>query len=238
MSSAPVFKNTAIIYPVKIALSFLITMTIVAAFWKDQPTIEFHLWYLVLLVMKEFMVGVAIGFAANLVFYAARFAGGIIDFDMGYQTAVMFDPSSTNPTLVGELKELVVIMIFFFINGHHFIIQALFASVRAVPIDVFTVTDSTIELLVRFATSIMIIGVKMSAPILISLFLTNLALALMARVAPQTNIFVLSFQLKIVVGLLVLFASVPIFAMVAKYSLKAMESELLKIILSINPARV
>ena len=65
-----------------------------------------------------------------------------------------------------------------------------------------------------------------------------MALALLARVAPQTNIFILSFQLKIAIGLLVLMASVPLFIYITKYSLQGFEEELMRIILSLNPARV
>lgn len=129
-------------------------------------------------------------------------------------------------------------MIFLLVNGHHFILQALWASVRAVPITTFAITDSTVELLIKQTLSVFLIGVKMAAPILVALFLVNLALALLARVAPQTNIFIMSFQLKVVVGLLVLMASVPLFVFISKLGLEQMETEVMKMILSLNPERV
>jgi flagellar biosynthesis protein FliR len=236
--AAPFFKNTAMLPQVKIYLGIIIAVSMTTAFWREQPTIDLHLWNLILLVLKEFVVGLAIGFAADIVFQAATFAGGLIDFDMGYQTAMLFDPSSTNPTLIGDLLNMAVLMLFLFLNGHHFLIESLYASVRAVPLTYFEITESTISLLTRLAGTVMILGIKIAAPALIALFLTNLSLALLGRVAPQTNIFIMSFQLKVVVGLLVLLSSVPLFIWVSKNALIALESETMKMILSLNPGRV
>ncbi|MCX6153202.1 MAG: flagellar biosynthetic protein FliR [Candidatus Kapabacteria bacterium] len=237
MAAAPFFGNPGIINQVKVLLSVLISITLTGAFWKEQPEINFHVWYLVLLVMKEILIGIALGFSTNLVFHAARFAGGMIDFDMGYQTALMFDSDSDTPTLVGEFKFLIVLMVFFIINGHHFLIEGLFASVRAVPIDTMQFSESSVKIIMKMATTILVIGIKIAAPVLVALFLTNLSLTLLARVAPQTNIFQLSFSVKIIVGILVLFVSVPLFVMVSKYAMQEMQTEAMKLIMSLNPAR-
>jgi flagellar biosynthetic protein FliR len=237
MVSGPFWSNPGIIPQLKMFLAVIFAVFLTEPFWKDQPVIDFHLWNMVLLSLKEFMVGVAIGFSARMAFWGARFAGGIIDFDMGYQTSTLFVQGET-PTLVGEMKSLAILMVFLIVNGHHFILQALWASVQAVPLTTFTITDSTIELLIKITLSVFLIGIKMAAPVLVALFLVNLSLALLARVAPQTNIFIMSFQVKIVVGLLVLMASVPLFVFISKFALEQMETEVMKVILSLNPARV
>jgi flagellar biosynthesis protein FliR len=237
MVSGPFWSNTGVIPQLKMFIAVIFAVFLTEPFWKDQPVIDFHLWNMVFLVLKEFLVGVAIGFSARMVFWGARFAGGIIDFDMGYQTSTLFVQGET-PTLVGEIKSLVILMVFLLVNGHHFILQALWASIQAVPITVFTITDSTVELLIKISLSVFLIGVKIAAPVLVALFLVNLALALLARVAPQTNIFIMSFQVKVVVGLLVLMASVPLFVFISKIALEQMELDVMRVILSLNPARV
>ncbi|MFW6276313.1 MAG: flagellar biosynthetic protein FliR [Bacteroidota bacterium] len=238
MAIAPIFKNPAIITQHKIFLAVILAVGVTSVYWTEQPTLEVHLWYLALLVLKEFMVGFALGFAANMIFYAARFAGGIIDFDMGYQASQMFDPTIGAPTLVGEIKDLATLMLFIAIDGHHYLIQGIYLSMKAVPITTFAVTGSTVEMLISFVTSVFIIAIKMAAPVLVALFATNLALALLARVAPQTNIFILSFQLKVIVGLIVLFLSVPLFVLVTKTALLGMQDELYQFVMTLNPARV
>ncbi len=238
MISGPFFRSESIPVPVKIMLSVIIAASLAGSFAESQPPMDFHLWYIVLLVFKEVFIGVAIGFSADMVFQAARFAGGIVDFNMSYNTSTLFMQEETTPTLVGELYDFVAVMIFLIINGHHYLIEAVYASVRAVPIASFEVTGSTIEILMRLVLTVFIIAIKISAPVMVAVFLTNLALALLSRIAPQTNIFILSFQVKIAVGLIVLFLSVPLLVMVMKGALESLEVETMKIILSLNPARV
>lgn len=238
MLGAPLFRSTAIPVELKVLLSVILSFSLTTSFWQEQPVIDFHLWNLIIIVFKEFMVGLAIGFSANMVFWAARFAGGLIDFDMGYQTSTLFNIEESTPTMIGELKYMIMLMIFLFINGHHYIIQGIWASVRAVPLTTFEVTESTVHLLIRIASSVFVIALKIASPVLIALFLTNLALALLARVAPQTNIFVLSFQVKIAVGLLVLFTSIPLVVLMSKLALEGVETEMMRFILTLNPGRV
>ena len=238
LSSGPIFKSKAIPMQVKVFLGVILAVSVTTAYWTDQPVIDFHLFNIVLLVLKEFMVGILIGFSASAVFWGARLAGGLIDFDLGYHTSVAFNIEEGAPTIVGELKYMMVLMIFLGINGHHTMIDAMFTSVQAVPLTTFEITTSTLRLLIQFATEVMIIGVKLSGPVLVAIFVTNLGLALLARVAPQTNVFILSFQLKIVVGILVMFASISLVAMVSKYSLQDIGTDMVRFLMSVNPFRV
>lgn len=238
MLAGPFFRSEAIPPQVKIFLSVIIASSLAGSFLQSQPPIDFHLWYIVLLVFKEFMVGVAIGFSANMVFQAARFAGGMVDFNMSYNTSALFTQEETTPTMIGELYDFTAVMIFLIINGHHHLIESVYASVVAVPITTFEITGSTMEILMRLIVTVFIIAIKISAPIMVAIFLTNLALALLSRIAPQTNIFILSFQFKIAVGLIILLLSAPLLVLVTKSALQNMETETMKIILSLNPGRV
>lgn len=238
MASAPVFRSPAVPVLTKVMFAVILSIIINTALWKEHPTIEFHPWLLVLLVFKEFFVGLVIGFAANGVFYAANMAGGIVDMDMGFQTATLFDRDNMTPTLIGQLKEFAALMVFFIIDGHHYLIEGMFLSVKAIPLTTMEITSSTLTLLIKMATTVLILAVKMAAPVLIALFLTNLSLALLARVAPQTNIFILSFQMKVAVGLLVLLGSIPLFVLVAKWAMGSFQNDLYTVIMSLYPGRV
>lgn len=237
LAAAPIWKHVAVISQMKWFFAMILAVMMTAAFWDEQVTIDFHPWYMVYLVFKEFVCGLLIGFAANMTFYAARFAGGLIDVDMGYQPGAMFDVSET-PALIGEFKELIMIMLFFYLNGPEQLIEALYASVRAVPISQFQMTESTINLLTTMATSVLVIGVKIASPMIIAIFCANLSLALLARIAPQTNIFMLSFQVRIAVGLLVLFFTIPLFIYVSKLALGNFQELTMQFIMSLLSNRV
>jgi len=234
-ASGPFLKSSAIPPQVKVMLSVILATTLTAAYWKEQPEVDLHLWHAVYMVFKEFIVGAAFGFIANTVFFAAKMAGGIMDTEMGYQTAMLFDRDAGTPTLLGEFKEMMLLMIFFVTNGHHYLIEGMFISMEVIPLTTMQFSEGTVELLVGMATKVIILSVKMASPVLVALFLTNLSLALLARIAPQTNIFILSFQLKVIVGLLVLVASIPLFILVGKFALQTFQEDIIQFLMTMNP---
>lgn len=236
MATGPFFSNTAVQVQTKVALSAFIALLMTTAFADKQPPVTMEAFSLVPLVFKEALVGALLGFCSNMLFYAVRLAGGLADFDMGFQTSLLFDIDAGAPTLVGEIQSLAALMIFLILNGHHFLIEAIFASVKAVPLTTFALSEASVQGLVRFVTMSFIIGIKIAAPVLISLFVANLALALLARAAPQINVFVLSFQVKIIVGLLVLFMSVPLFVVLVKSSLGVVERQTMEVLMSVQAA--
>lgn len=237
MFTAPMFSNAAVLPQIKIGLAAVIAMMLTAAFADKQPAIDFHLWTLITLVFKEFLVGGAIGFAAAMMLYAAEFAGGLLDFDIGFQTALLFDLNSSAPTIIGQLKMMAVLMVFLGMNGHHFLLEAIAASFVAVPLDGFGVTTSAVDTLIRMATNVTIIAVKIASPMLLALLLVNVSLALLSRVAPQLNIFILSFQFKVAVGLIMLFVTIPLFVMIAKTAITYFQNETYTALMTLNPKR-
>lgn len=236
--SGPFFKNSAIVPQVKIFLALFVTVIMTSAFWQEQPVIELNVFNLAMLVIKEFMVGLLLGFVANLPFVAARFAGGLVDMEMGYQTGALFDREASTPTLLGEFNELIVLMLFLIMNGHHYLVEGIYLSMKVLPLDTMVFTQTTLDLLGKTAISIFILAVKLASPLLIALFLTNLGLALLARVAPQTNVFVLSFQMKVMVGLIMLTVSLPAFVLISKAALSSVQSDFLDMLISLNANRV
>lgn len=235
MATGPFFSNTAVQPQVRVALSVFIALLMTTAFADEQPEVTLEAFAVVPLVFKEALIGAMLGFCSNMLFYAVRLAGGLADFDMGFQTSLLFNIDAGAPTLVGEVQSLVAIMVFLLLNGHHFLIEAIFASVKAVPLTTFALSEASIEGLVRLVTMVFIIGIKIAAPVLISLFIANLALALLARAAPQINVFALSFQVKIIVGLLVLLLSVPLFVVLVKSSLSIVERQTMEVLMSLQP---
>lgn len=234
--TSPIFKNEAIPIYHRILLAVILSFIVSSAFWSEQPEINFHLATVVVLVMKEFLAGALIGFTCNVVFWGARFAGGLVDFNLGFQASMVF-ASQEAPTLFGELYEMMIIMVFLAINGHHLMLEGLFASFRSVPLTTFTVTESTFTQINNIIIDVTVIALKISAPILIAEFLTNLGLALLAKIAPQTNIFMMSFQIKIVVGLLVAFAMISLVVLFGKRLFDTFDFEMMKFIQTLNPIR-
>jgi len=233
-STAPFFSHPGIPTQAKIFTSVVIAIAMTMTFGEQQPTVTFELFTLVGLVFKEFFVGALLGFASFLPFFAVRVAGGILDLDIGFQTALMFDASADVPSLLGEINFLVALMVFLGINGHHFMLETMYASLKAIPLTSFALTENAITTLVRVSTSVFILGFKLASPVIVALMLTNLGLALLGRVSPQMNIFALSYSLKILVGLLVLIATFALFVQMVSIMLKSFQDDLWKVIMSLQ----
>lgn len=229
---APMFRMQVVRPIVKvffgIVLAFLISTTI------NSPNLELNLAQIPFILLIELMIGFAIGYAVNLVFWGARFAGGIIDFELGFMAASLLSFTESTPSIFGEVMEFFVLMLFLALNGHYFMFEALVVSFQKYPIGSILFKNINIMEISRFLTINTVIGLKLAAPIFVSTFLINISLAMLARMAPQTNIFVVSFQVKIAAALIIFFTAIPFIGFAMKYFHQTLQSFSLNLLMSIG----
>ncbi len=227
MVVSPIFSNKAFPVLPKIFISFIIAYIVFLSIDTTQVKFDISVWSLFFFGFKEILTGLIIGFMMNFVFYGISFAGHIIGFDMGLTIADVFNPmEETNNNVIGEVIYISALLIFFLINGHHYVIRGLAFSFSVVQLGKFSMNASVYELLIKYSASIFIIAVKVASPILVSFFLVSLAEAVAARVMPQVQIFFVTQPLKIGIGLLLIIAAVPFFIYVIKILLKDYENNL------------
>ncbi|MCS7176349.1 MAG: flagellar biosynthetic protein FliR [Candidatus Kapabacteria bacterium] len=177
---APVFSHPGIPVLVKGMLALVIAAALVPSV-PPQPTLELHPWVLAFLAFKEALVGLMIGFLSSGVLYAARFAGGMLDLDIGFQTALLFDPGLGGfPTLIGEFFALTTLVLFFWLDGHQALLLALRESVHLIPLTT-VVVPTTGEELIRWASSVTALALSLAAPTVAALFVSIWVLALLGR---------------------------------------------------------
>ncbi|MCX7879574.1 MAG: flagellar biosynthetic protein FliR [Ignavibacteria bacterium] len=230
---APMFRMQVIPIQVKIFFALVISFML-ASTLNLSADFEFEPLSLIFLINRELIVGLFIGFIFNLVFWGARYAGGIIDFELGFQAAMLLGLQEGSPSLFGQLLELMILMLFLFLNGHHHIFEALYYSYVFVPIGGGFLTELTMTGIGKFITSVTIIALKISAPIVVAVFLINISLAMLARMAPQTNIFIISFPLKILLSLIIFFVAVSFFVFASKEFLLIFQRETLLLLQTIS----
>jgi flagellar biosynthetic protein FliR len=231
LATVPVLGHQAIPPQVKIALGIFLSFVLFPMQSSMAASIDIKIIGMVVLLHQEVIIGMMMGFAVGLIFAGIRYAGELIGFDMGYTIASTFDPeTSTSVPIIGEMLYSFMAMIFLLLNGHHFVLQALQLSYRTVPIGHLTLTAAASQKLVAMTGSMFIVAVKFAAPAIVSLFLTNIALAILTRLMPQMNIFGVAFPLKIGVGLIVLSASIPVMVYVFKKLLLTFETNLVELI--------
>ncbi len=229
--AAPVFGHRAVPVVAKIFLSFIIAYIIFLVNDFSSVKVQVELWWLFANGIKEIITGLLIGFSINIFFYGFSFAGSLMGFDMGLSMAELFNPGDeTQTNILGEFIYMIAILIFFLINGHHYLIRELAYSFTVIPIGRYTINKSVYDLLISYSANVFIIAVKISAPILISFFLVNIAEGITARVIPQMQIFFVTQPLKLGLGFILLFFSTPMLVYAIKNLLKAFEDNLFTLV--------
>lgn len=197
---------------VKLLLSLMFAMIIFPSIGWQQLTTSIQSNLIVWLVIREVAVGVVMIFVCRLIFQSVMVCGEIVSISMGLSSAQALNPvSGTRSSVVTQFQTMLVSVFFLAINGHHLFISGLVESYHLVPLG-----ENPLNLihglrLAEILQSVAVIGVKLSAPVLASLFVMNIAMAIVGRAVPQINILITSFPINIMVGFLVLMITVPAF---------------------------
>lgn len=208
----PVFSSQSLPATFKIGLSFLVALVVFSS-RGTGIVVPQDLTY-ILLVAREALIGLLLGFIGYLMFMTIQTAGSFIDIQIGFGIANVIDPmTGASAPIIGNFKYMIALLLFLSMNGHHYLLNAIVYSYNWVPLDndlfVKMINGSLSEFLVRsFAQSFML-AFQMSAPLVTALFLTDIGLAFLARTAPQYNVFVIGVPLKIIIGLALLLILMP-----------------------------
>jgi len=213
MMLAPVFGSAIAPAPVKIFLSLVLAMLFFPIVRPPEGAVALDGSSLVLAVAWELAVGLLIGFAAAMLFAGVQFGGHLIDQELGILQANLLDPMLNEQiSIVGQFKVLLATLVYLLINGHHLLIGAVSDSFRSVPmLGIRFSKGAALHLSDTMMRDMFRMGVEIAAPALVTLFLVTIAMAFMARTAPEMNIFGLSFTLRIAVGFLVIAIGVGLF---------------------------
>ena len=180
---------------------------------------------------EEAGVGLVLGFVAGLVFQSLVVAGQIMDIQMGFFMASFFDPAMGHQsTLSSRFLYLLGMVLFFILDGHHVLIAALARSYELVPLAGASLDGVTTLAVVRIFARMVALGVQIAAPVVAVVLIIDLCLGLLGRTAPEMNIFMLGFPLKIALGILTLSIMVPLFGVVFRALVRMMEQDLYTVI--------
>jgi len=163
-------------------------------------------------VLKEVMVGVTIGFVAQLLFMGVQFSGQFVSLQMGFAAAMLFDPSTENNVpVLGEFYYLVAILLYLALGGHGFLLEALRESFDVIPLTGILFSGGFFEQFANLTAEIFVIALKIAAPVFITILIIDISMGLVARLVPQMNVFMFGFPVKIMTGMIIIIISMPIF---------------------------
>jgi flagellar biosynthetic protein FliR len=208
----PVFSNKNLPTVHKIGLSLFLSWIMLYTVHPDPIPINGSF---LLLVIKEAMIGLSIGFTAAIVFYAIQVAGGFIDLQMGFAIANVFDPQTGIQTpLMGRYLYTFAMLFLLATDGHHMLLDGIFYSYKFLPLDspmIHFGDGSAAKHIISVFSGMFLVALQMAIPIVGTLFLADLALGIVARTVPQMNIFVIGLPLKILIALVLFIVVLPAF---------------------------
>jgi flagellar biosynthesis protein FliR len=184
------------------------------------PSLADHMQYVptqalayILLLLKELFIGLCLSFLVGMVFEAAQVAGTVIDSMAGTNMAQIMVPQiQQQVNLFASFKLQLAVVLFLTLNGHHLVIQAFADSLTLIPLESFPKFHAGawpfFDLMARIFAELMRISLSIAAPVFLATFLTDLALGMINRVAPQVQVFFVSMQVKPLVTVMMVFVSI------------------------------
>jgi flagellar biosynthesis protein FliR len=207
LTAAPPFNNTGLSTQVRLLLGLAIAMAITPALPK-MPLIEPASGLGLLVLAQQMIIGFAMGFALRLVFGAVDLAGTLISNQMGLGFATAYDPNSASQTpVISEFLGLLALLVFMAINGHLMVISTLVQSFSAIPIGNGSAANGSWLNIASAGGIIFSSGIFLALPLVATLMITNIALGILSRVAPQLNLMAIGFPVTIALGFIALLIS-------------------------------
>jgi len=204
IAAAPLWGTAGIPRRTRLILAFAIAVALtpsLPAMPTVQPASLAGLWIL----LQQMLIGIGMGFAAKIVFTAFDLAGEFIGTQMGLGFATFYDPLNSSQTpVISEFISLLALLLFLAMNGHLLYLATLAQSFSAIPVSATPLAAGSWLNLAELGSKIFSAGLLLALPIVVALMITNIALAVLTRAAPQLNIFALGFPLTLIGGFIAL----------------------------------
>lgn len=217
MSVAPFFSGQNFSFFYRVSLAFLISLIVIPVTPvtpADSAMLQKE--YFTILIEQAFL-GFLIGVSLQILFGAFQMAGEFFSVQMGFGISEVFDPmSQISLPLMGTVNNLLALFVFFISGSHLHMLKAVVYSFERVPwfketfLTAMSKQDAILDFLVSLSAGMFLIALKLALPIMGSLLLVSTTLGLLSKAAPQMNILMLGFPLKILVAFIVLVWISPI----------------------------
>ena len=211
-SSAPLYGNRAIPISIRVAIANVINFLLV----PNLPAIieiDPLSWHGSLIVLKEFILGISIGFVMRLIFTGLELAAEMISMTMGLGFATFFDPHSEGrSSALSQLLNALGMLLLVSSDLHLLLIEYLASSFNTLPIGGSGLTQASFKQLAYWGSHIFAIGMQLSLPLITTLLISNMALGILTRAAPQLNLFGIGFPVNLIIAMIMLKLVMPYWA--------------------------
>lgn len=206
MMVAPVYSARTVPPVLRAAAVVLLTLTLAPALLRGGPAPAVAPAAL----MTELLIGVTLGLGVAVLVGAAEVAGDVISLQSGFAGAGTLDPlTQVQSQVLADFMKLLVLTLWLAAGGHLLLLEALAESARLIPPGAAVAARDGALALVGLGSRLFALGLQLAAPVIAAVFVGNVAMGVLARTAPQLQIFMLAYPLQIVIGVLVLALVLP-----------------------------
>ncbi len=234
---APFFGQRNVPYRVKVGVSVFMSILV---FYGISPTMANYTTTVGygFLVLIEGITGLLIGFMANICNSIISFAGNMIDTHVGLSMAQDFNPTlNMQITVSGELYYYFLMMLLVVTNMHQYVLKAFIDSFSVINLGAATFNiDSLLSTMVSYITDFFIIAFRITLPVFACVMILNCILGIMAKVAPQMNMFAVGIQIKVLVGFAVMFLTIFLLPDISDFIFKEMKNMIKMTIEGLTPS--
>lgn len=196
--SSAVFGSPALNTPVKVLLSLVLSIMLFPVVQSTAVNYDVISSEIISLAVRELTVGLVLGFLTRLFFFAVTMTGDLVALSLGLSASQLYNPlMGSHGNSVDQFYSTLATLIFLAINGHHMLLSAIAQSYELVPVSVMTLNMGPFAEIAVYGQTVMIMAIKMCAPVLIAIFLVNLAMGILGRAVPQINVLVTSMPVTI-----------------------------------------
>ncbi|MFN0118801.1 MAG: flagellar biosynthetic protein FliR [Elusimicrobiota bacterium] len=221
----PFFNGKMIPMLVKVGASIGLSFIVFSVMKWDVVLPDSSVGYSMLLI-NESMVGFVMGTFLGVLFAGVQAAGNIIGYQIGFSMVSSYDPNFGQMEVISQLKSLLAMTLFILMNGHHKLIEAMAKSYEVIPLGQALFSPALVFKLVGSGGLIFDLALKVGAPVIVTLWMSSICLAILNRMIPQMNIFMIDFPVRISIGLMSLSLSLPFISNQFGFMLKALMKDL------------
>ncbi len=228
--TAPLFSLRNV--PVRVKAGLSLFLTVILFYTIPLPDVEYAgtIGYAILAV-KEAIAGALMGLFSNIAYQILSFAGQLMDIEIGFSMISQLDPvTNIRTTITANFYSYLVILLMIITNLHHYFIKAVVDSYYVIGIGEAYFPPDMYRMMVRFIIDYFIIAMRIVLPIFAAILVVNTILGILAKVAPQMNMFVIGMQLKVLVGLIIFYLIIGYTPSVADFIFNKMKELLLEVI--------
>ncbi len=206
----PVFGGMNVPAILKILLSLLLSFTLYPVLKADFNHVFSSYAQLIFYVSKEVFIGLVLAQISYFFFYMVQMTADLVSTSLGISSAQLFNPTfQSSATPVDNLYYALAVLFFLLVNGHHMFLTGLVQSYDVAPIFRWSFELKSLAQISLIGRDVIILGLQLSAPVLVSILLINVSLAIVGRAVPQINVLVTSMPINTLAGIAVLVFSMP-----------------------------